>query len=583
MNDRLLAPPAATQPDVPEPPSTDLLNLPVDPSSRLDPHPFETPQASHLEVGDSEEEGLADNDHDRPPLSQHILTSLPCPICISRPPFGSLPAWKTHLHLHIRDWAAGNGPEIPQAALNATGLWLCRHCLVLVPSTRRCRICKAWSPAKTPIVLPPPPADVVMIDLNEASLLDSFSSHWFPVLRYLPKGFEDTWFDLLALELMDFMRAPSLISGLYLIALPVVILEPLPRGGRGRGASLLSHLMDRSRRWKNGQKHTLVSDLVRRVALPKAKKPKISTLPTQDPLGPLPDDTRRAVMLAVREGALGKATKILCDPSGGVITGSEAREKLSPLHPSNLDLLPHLVVAPIDLPSAFSIDQVQSAICSFPSGSAGGLGGLMPVHLPRGGTPAETRVQDALVKFCSLFAQGALPASTRAIFCNARIIALAKRPSGVRPIAVGEVLRRLTAKLLLKQHLDEVLPHLHPWQVGVGVRGGSESVIHDIRAWADTATPGDGVLGIDFRNAFNEIDRGHVLRQTHKLAPSFFPYADFCYGCPTSLLGNGFKLSSEQGTAQGDPLAPLLFVLGLKTLVDDIQKPEAYRQHVVFG
>ena len=68
----------------------------------------------------------------------------------------------------------------------------------------------------------------------------------------------------------------------------------------------------------------------------------------------------------------------------------------------------------------------------------------------------------ALATFTSDFANGRLPVETRDWFCGARILGIPKKPQGVRPIAVGEVLRRLAAKCLVQQCQEEVVETLLP-------------------------------------------------------------------------------------------------------------------------
>jgi hypothetical protein len=44
-----------------------------------------------------------------------------------------------------------------------------------------------------------------------------------------------------------------------------------------------------------------------------------------------------------------------------------------------------------------------------------------------------------------------------------------KKPTGIRPITVGEVLRRLASKCLVQQFQEEAVEHLLTYQVGFGV------------------------------------------------------------------------------------------------------------------
>ena len=66
------------------------------------------------------------------------------------------------------------------------------------------------------------------------------------------------------------------------------------------------------------------------------------------------------------------------------------------------------------------------------------------------------------------------PASWRPFFFGANLTALQKKSGGVRPIAVGCTLRRLAAKVIGGELMDEMGDLLAPWQLGYGVRGGGD-------------------------------------------------------------------------------------------------------------
>lgn len=58
-----------------------------------------------------------------------------------------------------------------------------------------------------------------------------------------------------------------------------------------------------------------------------------------------------------------------------------------------------------------------------------------------------------------------------------------KPGGGVRPIAVGEILRRLTGKCLMGLVRQDARSFFWPAQVGVAVPGGAEQAIPTVRAW----------------------------------------------------------------------------------------------------
>ena len=80
-------------------------------------------------------------------------------------------------------------------------------------------------------------------------------------------------------------------------------------------------------------------------------------------------------------------------------------------------------------------------------------------------------------------------------------------------------------------------------------------------------------MQIDFSNAFNLLDRSHLLREAASRCPSAFNYLRYAYATAAPLfLGDGSTIQSTRGTHQGCPLCSLGFALGIQSVVEDLHK-----------
>ena len=144
-----------------------------------------------------------------------------------------------------------------------------------------------------------------------------------------------------------------------------------------------------------------------------------------------------------------------------------------------------------------------------------------------------------------------------------------KKNGGIRPIAIGEVLRRVVGKVLCQEVKQAAQDYFWPRQVGVGAQLGADSAVHSVRQWCErhAADAGKVVLKLDFENAFNCVDRGAALRELRGHFPSLSRWAQWCYGQHSSLYFGRWDVASQTGVQQGDPIGPLLFACCIHPLV----------------
>ena len=146
---------------------------------------------------------------------------------------------------------------------------------------------------------------------------------------------------------------------------------------------------------------------------------------------------------------------------------------------------------------------------------------------------------------------------------------------GLRPIAIGEVLRRLISKCVARAVQSEAVSFLSPLQVGVGIPGGCEAIVHSLASLLnDCSIPPESrcTLLVDFSNAFNSIDRGLMFEEARARIPSMSSWLECCYGSQPVLFLGEHTILSCCGVQQGDPLGPLGFVVALHPIVERIKR-----------
>ena len=175
--------------------------------------------------------------------------------------------------------------------------------------------------------------------------------------------------------------------------------------------------------------------------------------------------------------------------------------------------------------------------------------------------------------FVMMVCNGAiLDPAIRAALLSSRLVAVPKPESDrVRPVAVGSVLLKLAAHVLLDSLYASLRRIFEPYQVGLFVRGGIETALLRTQLGLE-AGAGDNVLvSLDLTNAFNARSR-HVILDSLYCRPelaSLFRLVHWLYGDSTPLHffnDNSYisTLWSEEGVRQGDVLGSVLFALSIQ-------------------
>jgi hypothetical protein len=394
-----------------------------------------------------------------------------------------------------------------------------------------------------------------------------------PSIKAIPVGLENLFTACFTLAAKEAMGASTASRGYRLLMAITPMLLP---NDRGRAKSVRVAVKARCQAFLSGEWEDL---------LHYARNPVRTTAPPRTGGDRSAKQTAQVLELCAA-GELSKATQKLPGVQAEMVEPTqESLIQLRALHPSPNPQFPRATFEPSDVgPLILDREAFEAYMEALPRVRAPGNTGFRHGHLS---SVMGAGGGDTLYDLFNHMVAGGIPADVRPFFGGARLFALAKGHGGVRPIACGEVLRRVVASIVARQLRPAVGEYFAaspqrgvatPVQVGVGTRGGSDIMLHAIGAALDQH-PEWVLLMVDYTNAFNTVSRTRFLEEVHRLFPELYPFVLSCYEMdPFMVYGvadaDGVltpqSIMSQEGCQQGDPLGPILFSLVLHIVMLEV-------------
>ena len=130
-------------------------------------------------------------------------------------------------------------------------------------------------------------------------------------------------------------------------------------------------------------------------------------------------------------------------------------------------------------------------------------------------------------------------------------------------------MRRIIGKAIIQLLRNEILDAVGSLQLCAGQDSGIEAAIHAMQeVFNDTTT--EAVLFADATNAFNSLNWGAALRNVQHLCPSLAPVVINTYRQLANLHVGSETILSNEGTAQGDPIAMVMYAVAIIPLLKSV-------------
>ena len=136
----------------------------------------------------------------------------------------------------------------------------------------------------------------------------------------------------------------------------------------------------------------------------------------------------------------------------------------------------------------------------------------------------------------------------------------------MRPIGVGEVVRRIVGKSVMKVVKPDLLEAVGALQLCAGQDAGCESAVRAMKFIFEEDTT-EAMIFVDASNVFNSLNRQVTLHNSQVVCPALAPILVNTYRNDALLFVDGHCMMSREGTTQGDSLAMAMYAIGTQPLI----------------
>ena len=358
-----------------------------------------------------------------------------------------------------------------------------------------------------------------------------------------------------------------------LMILPTLLLQKPSRNSKAK--QHLASLQRRMESWKNGNLEELLKETRH---IQSGFKSSRGTNGNSESLS-------KRFSKFMSEGKVSAALKLLdqSSSSGLLPLTEEVMSQLEEKHPPPAPIVSDrsgdpLLRGPIDnVPDCFfdSIDEQMILKAAKDTKGAGGPSGLdadqyRRIICSKNFNREGKMLREELAEFAKNIATKHYNPSLIEAYTSCRLIPLDKDP-GIRPIGIGEVLRRIIGKSISRSVSQCIMEAAGPLQTCAGHGAGAEAAIHAMRQIFQSDET-DAVLLIDASNAFNRLNRQVALHNIQVTCPVIATYVINTYRQHSILyVAGGKKMLSREGTTQGDPLAMAWYSLSTTVLIDSLR------------
>ena len=310
-------------------------------------------------------------------------------------------------------------------------------------------------------------------------------------------------------------------------------------------------LTERLAMWKEGKIELLWKDncIIQKKLLNSPKRPA--------------SDISRVVTKLMFEGKVGAAMKFLDKTAeNGVLQPTpQVIAKLQKLHPEQADILPDTLYQgplPDEAYNAHFNNITEQEILKAAQQTKGSGGpSLLDAKqwtrmLCSSHFKTESKeLREQLALFAKKIATEIVDPAILEAYTACRLLPLDKDPGNpepqIRPIGVGEVLRRIVGKTIMWSLSSEIQEAGGPLQVASGLKGGAEAAIHSMKQKFELEAT-DAIILVDAENAFNRLNRLAALHNIQYTCPPFAIIVINTYRNPARLLiVGGGEIESAEG------------------------------------